>query len=72
LIDIGRPAGADPDRADLNVAIEDLPAFDVGVFRAAAVGKPLQVVGWMIEKPQARVRARMATLKRQPIVLTRG
>ena len=36
LIDVGKDAGADPNRADLNVAIENLPAFGVGVFRAAA------------------------------------
>jgi hypothetical protein len=31
LINIGRDAGADPDRANLNVAIKNLPAFGVGV-----------------------------------------
>src|SRR5258705_3746575 len=36
LVDVDRDAGADPDRADLHVAIENLPAFSVGVFRAAA------------------------------------
>jgi hypothetical protein len=36
LIDVDRDTGADPDRADLHVTIENLPAFGVGVSRAAA------------------------------------
>jgi hypothetical protein len=36
LIDTDRNARADSDRADLNIAIEDRPAFGAGVFRSAA------------------------------------
>ena len=36
LIDVGWHAGADPDRPDLHIAIENLPAFAVAVFRSAA------------------------------------
>jgi hypothetical protein len=38
LIDVDGDAGADPDRADLNIAIENLPAFGVGVFRSGLRG----------------------------------